>query len=98
MATNGALGFRQPSEPLKDFQTISTIADIHDPLAVNKDLRVKDYASARRLGERPCPNRCASPARASATSRIYEVSCSARATSSGWRSWGYKGSAERCAT
>jgi tripartite-type tricarboxylate transporter receptor subunit TctC len=45
MATNVALGFKQPFEPLKDFQTISTIADIHDLLAVNRDLPVKDYAS-----------------------------------------------------
>ena len=45
MATNVALGFKQPFDPLKDFQTISTIADIHDLLAVNKDLPVKDYAS-----------------------------------------------------
>jgi len=45
MATNVALGFRQPFDPLKDFQPISTIADIHDLLAVNRDLPVKDYAS-----------------------------------------------------
>ena len=44
MATNVALGFKQPFNPLKDFQTISTVADIHDLLAVNKDLPVKDYA------------------------------------------------------
>jgi tripartite-type tricarboxylate transporter receptor subunit TctC len=45
MATNVALGFKQPFDPLKDFQTISTVADIHDLLAVNKDLPIKDYAS-----------------------------------------------------
>jgi len=45
MATNVALGFRQPFDPLKDFQAISTIADIHDLLAVNKDLPIKDYGS-----------------------------------------------------
>ncbi len=45
LATNVALGFKQPFEPLKDFQPISTIADIHDLLAVNKDLPIKDYAS-----------------------------------------------------
>lgn len=45
LATNVALGFQQPFDPLKDFQTISTIADIHDLIAVNKDLPVKDYAS-----------------------------------------------------
>jgi len=45
MATNVALGFKQPFEPLKDFQPVSTLADIHDLLAVTKDLPVKDYAS-----------------------------------------------------
>jgi tripartite-type tricarboxylate transporter receptor subunit TctC len=45
MATNVALGFKQAFEPLKDFQMVSTIADIHDLLAVNKDLPIKDYAS-----------------------------------------------------
>lgn len=45
MATNVALGFKQPFDPIKDFQTISTVADIHDLLAVNKDLPIKDYAS-----------------------------------------------------
>ncbi len=45
MATNVALGFKQPFDPLKDLQMISTLADIHDMLAVNKDLPIKDYAS-----------------------------------------------------
>jgi len=45
MATNVALGFQQPFTPLKDFRMISTIADIHDLIAVNKDLPIKDYAS-----------------------------------------------------
>lgn len=45
LATNVALGFKQPFDPIKDFQPISTIADIHDLLAVNKDLPIRDYAS-----------------------------------------------------
>lgn len=45
MATNVALGFKQPFEPLRDLQMISTLADIHDLLAVNKDLPIKDFAS-----------------------------------------------------
>lgn len=45
LATNVALGLKQPFDPLKDFQPISTIADIHDLVAVNKDLPIKDYAS-----------------------------------------------------
>lgn len=45
MATNVALGFKQPFDPLKDFQPISTMADIYDLLAVNKELPIKDYAS-----------------------------------------------------
>ncbi|WP_428665962.1 Bug family tripartite tricarboxylate transporter substrate binding protein [Reyranella sp.] len=60
MATNVALGFKQPFDPLKDFQTISTIADIHDLLAVNKDLPVKDYASfAAWVNAQPNPVRFA---------------------------------------
>ena len=44
LATNAALGLKQPFEPLKDFQTISTLADIPDMFAVNKDLPVRSYA------------------------------------------------------
>lgn len=43
LATNAALGLKQPYDPLKDFQPISTLADIPDFIAVNKDLPVKDY-------------------------------------------------------
>lgn len=43
LATNAALGLKQPFEPLKDFQTISTIADIPDMIAVNKDLPIRNY-------------------------------------------------------
>ncbi len=54
LATNVALGFKQPFDPAKDFQPISTIADIHDLLAVNKDLPIKDYASfAEWVNSRP---------------------------------------------
>ena len=60
MATNVALGFTQPFDPLKDFRMISTIADIHDLLAVNKDLPVKDYASfAAWVNAQPQPVRFA---------------------------------------
>lgn len=45
LATNAALGLKQPYDPLKDFQPISTLADIPDFIAVNKDLPVKDYKS-----------------------------------------------------
>ena len=45
MATNVALGIKQPFDPIKDFLPISTVADIYDLLAVNKDLPIKDYAS-----------------------------------------------------
>jgi len=44
LATNAALGLRQPFDPLKDFQPISTVADIPDMIAVNKDLPVRSYA------------------------------------------------------
>ncbi len=43
LATNAALGLKQPYDPLKDFQPISTLVDIPDFIAVNKDLPVKDY-------------------------------------------------------
>jgi tripartite-type tricarboxylate transporter receptor subunit TctC len=45
LATNAALGLKQPYDPLKDFQPISTLADIPDFIAINKDLPVKDYKS-----------------------------------------------------
>lgn len=45
LATNAALGLKQPYDPLKDFQPISTLADIPDFIAVNKELPVKDYRS-----------------------------------------------------
>ena len=45
MATNVALGIKQPFDPIRDFLPISTVADIYDLLAVNRDLPVKDYAS-----------------------------------------------------
>ena len=45
LATNVALNIKQPFDPVKDFQPISTLADIHDLLAVNKDLPIRDYAS-----------------------------------------------------
>jgi len=44
LATNAALGLKQPFEPLKDFQAISTIADIPDLIAINKDVPAKNYA------------------------------------------------------
>ena len=43
LATNAALGLKQPYDPLKDFQPVSTLADIPDFIAINKDLPVKDY-------------------------------------------------------
>ena len=43
LATNAALGLKQPVDPLKDFQPISTIADIPDMIAVNKDLPIRNY-------------------------------------------------------
>jgi tripartite-type tricarboxylate transporter receptor subunit TctC len=45
LATNAALGLKQPFDPLKDFQTISSIADIPDMIAANKDQPFKDFAS-----------------------------------------------------
>lgn len=45
LATNAALGLKQPYDPLNDFQPISTLADIPDFIAVNKDLPIKNYKS-----------------------------------------------------
>ncbi|MFO1157680.1 MAG: tripartite tricarboxylate transporter substrate binding protein [Reyranellaceae bacterium] len=44
LATNAALGLKQPYDPLKDFQPISTVADIPDLIALNNDVPVKTYA------------------------------------------------------
>ena len=44
LATNAALGFKQPYDPLKDFAPISTICDIPIFGAMNADLPVKNYA------------------------------------------------------
>ncbi len=45
MATNVALGLKQPFDPLKDFQMISTLVDIPDLLAIDsKALPAKNYA------------------------------------------------------
>jgi tripartite-type tricarboxylate transporter receptor subunit TctC len=41
LATNAALGLKQPYDPLKDFQPISTVADIPDILAVHPSVPVK---------------------------------------------------------
>src|SRR5215831_10196091 len=43
LATNAALGLKQPYDPLKDFQPISTLVDIPDFIGLNKDHPVKDY-------------------------------------------------------
>jgi tripartite-type tricarboxylate transporter receptor subunit TctC len=45
LATNAALGLKQPYDPLKDFQYISTVVDIPDLIALNKDHPAKDYKS-----------------------------------------------------
>jgi tripartite-type tricarboxylate transporter receptor subunit TctC len=44
LATNAALGLKQPYDPLKDFQPISTVADIPDLIAINKDIPARTYA------------------------------------------------------
>ena len=51
LATNAALGLKQPYDPLKDFQPISTLADIPDLVAVNKSVPVRDFRRVRRMGE-----------------------------------------------
>jgi tripartite-type tricarboxylate transporter receptor subunit TctC len=45
LATNAALGLKQPYDPLKDFQPITTVVDIPDFIALNKDHPAKDYKS-----------------------------------------------------
>jgi tripartite-type tricarboxylate transporter receptor subunit TctC len=44
LATNAALGLKQPFDPLKDFQPISTVADIPDLIAYNNDIPANSYA------------------------------------------------------
>ena len=46
LATNAALGLKQPYDPLKDFQPISTLADIPDLVAVNKSVPVRTWPSS----------------------------------------------------
>jgi tripartite-type tricarboxylate transporter receptor subunit TctC len=41
LATNAALGLKQPYDPLKDFQPVSTVADIPDILAVHPSVPAK---------------------------------------------------------
>ena len=41
LATNAALGLKQPYDPLKDFQPISTLADIPDIVAVHPSVPAK---------------------------------------------------------
>jgi tripartite-type tricarboxylate transporter receptor subunit TctC len=41
LATNAALGLKQPYDPLKDFQPISTVADIPDIVAVHPSVPAK---------------------------------------------------------
>jgi tripartite-type tricarboxylate transporter receptor subunit TctC len=43
LATNAALGLKQPFEPLKDFQPISTLADIPDLIAYNNDVPARSW-------------------------------------------------------
>ena len=43
LATNAALGLKQPYDPLKDFQPITTLVDIPDFMGLNKDHPAKDY-------------------------------------------------------
>ena len=44
LATNAALGLKMPFQPLKDFQLISSLADIPDMLAYNNDIPANTYA------------------------------------------------------
>ena len=44
LATNAALGLKQPYDPLKDFQPISTLADIPDIVAVHPSVPAKTLA------------------------------------------------------
>ncbi len=84
---NAALGLKQPYDPLKDFQPISTLADIPDLIAYNNDVPAKNWAEFADWVNTSSRRRCALRLRALATSRISGWSCSRRATSSTWRSW-----------
>jgi tripartite-type tricarboxylate transporter receptor subunit TctC len=41
LATNAALGLKQPYDPLKDFQPVSTVADIPDIMAIHPSVPAK---------------------------------------------------------
>ena len=57
LATNAALGLKQPYDPLKDFQPISTVADIPDIVAIHPSVPAKTLARVRRVGEEAAPDR-----------------------------------------
>ncbi len=58
LATNAALGLKQPYDPLKDFQPISTVADIPDMVAVHPSVPVKTFAEfVEWLNKQPQPVR-----------------------------------------
>lgn len=44
LATNAAVGLKQPFDPLKDIQPIASLVDIPDLLAVGKDVPARSYA------------------------------------------------------
>ena len=98
LATNAALGLKQPYDPLKDFQPISTLADIPDLVAVNKSVPVTHVRRVRRMGEQAAARKCATARRASATSRICGPSCCAPATISRWRTSPTRAWPTPCAT
>ena len=51
LATNAALGLKQPYDPLKDFQPISTLADIPDLIALQQRRAGQELGRVRRVGE-----------------------------------------------
>ena len=98
LATNAALGLKQPFDPLKDFQPISTVADIPDMIAINKDLPVEELRRVRRLGEQAAGEACASHCSGIGNQPHLWGELFKTRNKLNMEVVGYKGSADACAT
>ena len=95
LATNAALGLKQPYDPLKDFQPISTLADIPDLIASTTTCRPRHWPEfVEWVNKQPQKVRFATLGHRQPAASV-GASCSRRATSSRWRIVAYKGVGRR---
>ena len=94
LATNAALGLKQPYDPLKDFQPISTVADIPDLSPSTRTCRPRSYAEfVEWVNKQPAEGALRHLGRRQPAAPV-GASCSSAATSSRWRVVAYKGVAD----